>query len=285
MINGLLSGVKSFYFLTPGAYFGDIGLFDFLFVMLKVLVLKTIGIKICQVGVSYERIGPWHSKLIKYRSLFLHRHLVRDTASAAYARSIGARVDGIAPDLAFGTPDQYTSVKTKRSWLAISFRLDQSPVDVENLIEEFIGVLDRELPVHIGFKFISQVSRDAASLKQLRASIQTRKTEFVDVSHNISDCRAAYLDCCYVVGNRLHSLLIGSLSGAAPLAVIDRLSNAKIAYLFEDMQAARFIFDIRQNAGYDVSACIKNNLTPVINSDAQGVRLRELFSEIFGDET
>ncbi len=276
-----------YYFLNPGGYFGEIGRLAALASWANstlLLALVAMGVRLCHVGVSYERIGPRHSDALRRRSALLHRHLARDGLSATYGASIGMNIDGTIPDLAFGAARRETGT-LERCWLGISFRLDHDRIETTEHVSRIVRDLDEALPPSIGFKFVSQVSRDQAGLQTLSRLVRRRKSVLYDVSDSIEGCEIAYSDCSHVVGNRLHALLLGALSGATPLAVIDLRASAKIFGLFEELEATEYVFDLREDSGQLIAERIKNGEGPRIDFHREYQRLLLAFSEMFSAET
>lgn len=284
MVRDRLRGLRPYYFLNPGGYFGEISTAAAAGSLARIAILialRAMGVRVCQIGVSYERIGARHAQILRFRAALLYRHMVRDRRSARYAASVGMRVGGTMPDLAFGTAAiGEPAVKERRS-LGISFRLDQEGSETTEHVTQLIRSLDEELPPAITFKFVSQVKRDETGLRKLAEAVRRRAHVFCDVSDSIEGCEQAYSDCSYVVGNRLHALLIGALAGAAPLAAIDKASSEKVAGLFEDLGATEYLFDLAGNSGRALVACIKREDRPRIDFGKERERLVRVFSDMF----
>ena len=117
-----------YYFLSPGGYFGELSTIGMLSQLINnaiIIFLNLLGVKVVLVGVSYERLGPKYSKIMRIRSKFLHKHFVRDKQSYDYLCSLKVHCSGIMPDLAFNLkPLSYPVVHSKNSIL-FSFRSDQ----------------------------------------------------------------------------------------------------------------------------------------------------------------
>lgn len=228
-------GNDCYYFISPGGYVGERKGAQYITGLLNsaaLLAMKKIGVRIVHIGVSYERLGTWHAKLLRGRRPLITSHFTRDHDSASYGRSIGLHVDDVMPDLAFGAfgslPPPPAGI---RSEVAFSFRTDQSPETAAKL-RQLVIEIDAALPRQLPFRFICQVERDAPFLRALADAITERLCSFHDVSGDIDGCMRQYDSCTHIVSNRLHALLIGFVRGARPVPIVDPAHNQKIIGIF-----------------------------------------------------
>lgn len=238
MVLSRVAGRDAYYFVSPGGYLGEKnGVAAAVAVVNSVILgcLGSIGVRVCHVGVSFERIGSLHRRILRWRTSFMFRVLVRDFESFEYAQSIGVRVDGVAPDLAFGAA-HYRPWDRAGNALAISFRADQLDSQRSDF-EALVRRLNECLPMTVEFRFIAQVERDVRFLKQVADGLSgsARRVTFRDVHNRVDLALDAYAGCRTVVSNRLHSLLFGFLSGAAPVPIVHPHVNEKVLGLFHSI--------------------------------------------------
>ena len=229
-------GGRTAWFLGPGGYHGERSGPDLAraWAATGVLVgLHAAGARICHVGVSYERLGPHHRAVLTARGRLLHTHLVRDEASAAYARSLGIRVHGIAADLAFADPTWSSGCPADAATVALVFRSDQHATQ-EAEVADFSRRLAQAAPWVRQWRAIAQVGRDRATAAAVADAVRETGAEadLVFVDHALTAARTAHQGCTHVLGNRLHGLLLGASAGAVPIPVVDPLRQAKIRGAF-----------------------------------------------------
>src|SRR5690606_10848695 len=123
-------------------------------------LIKLIGVSIVQIGVSYDRLGQRHSKVLRQRVYTYAAHFVRDDLSYEHLVSQAIRVDGIMPDLALNRFRSPASSSESRSTIAFSFRSDKY-VDRRADIEKAIRRICTDASHEDGLVFVSQVNRDS----------------------------------------------------------------------------------------------------------------------------
>jgi polysaccharide pyruvyl transferase WcaK-like protein len=245
MITHRLQGKRCYYFLSPGGYVGEVGWKEMPSKLLNTFVLLAfvlIGIRICLVGVSYERLGSRNIRLQALRSKLLYRHFLRDRASLAYAQQSGFKTSGLMPDLAFNifshAAQNKQSLKpadVKR--VAFSFRTDQYEHQKEQVIATAKACLAL-LPERISVLLMVQVERDRPGMQALKTALESEgilDVTFVEHPHSIEDCISAYNTSDLIISNRLHALLMaGSVTGHL-LAVTGDGKNKKIEGVLEEL--------------------------------------------------
>jgi polysaccharide pyruvyl transferase WcaK-like protein len=234
---------ECYYFLNPGGYLGEykgISLFKYINVFI-LFCFKVIGIRICHLGVSYERLGNKFAKLLKIRSSFLYKHYVRDSLSIDYARNLGIKIDGQMPDLAFNLfAHGYKKRATLKS-VCFSFRSDQySAQDQE--IKELVTQVIKSFPVNTPYYLVAQVKRDIPIMQKLQTLV-------TDITHNPVELKMGYDDidatlkfyenCDIVFSNRLHVLLMAASSSSHIVACIDEKHNQKITGIMSEIDLSR----------------------------------------------
>lgn len=231
-------GEQSYLFLSPGGWIGDLdgrlNLRSWLHTGLYYL-LAGLGVRICQLGVSYEDLGPKLKLQLKARSAAMFRHLVRDTLSEQTLATLSVRSDGRAPDLAFNAFLAEAPVSV--NGITFSFRSDQYPEQGEEarlVVERILALLGTEQPVY----FVYQVEKDRAINEQLASWVRERigiPCQADDGCQRIADTQALYRRSARVVSNRLHSLLLAGSVGNRMLAAPIGVHNKKITALFQDI--------------------------------------------------
>lgn len=235
MIYARLHRKSVYYFLSPGGYVGTkpaLSLLQATVNTIVLLLLRIMGVRICHVGVSFERLCPRHARLLNVRSRFMHRVLARDPHSAEYASSLGIRVDGTMPDLAFGAAE-YRERRPPGNTVAVSFRVDQAAHQASKVVE-LVKRLDDAISEDIAFKFVAQVARDEQFMKKLSEATYKsgRRVELVTTFDDVDRAFEAFDGCRAVFSNRLHALLMGVMNGVVPVAVVDSDVNEKVLNLF-----------------------------------------------------
>lgn len=287
LLRARLTGGEVYYFLSPGGYSGEVSLPRLFSAWINTAILyglNAIGVRVCHLGPSYERIGPTFLRILRARSKILHRHVVRDWASFSLLTELGVQVHGRMPDLAFGSVPSIPPATTKRQAIALSFRTDQYP-DQKAQCEKIALHVDRIMPVTIPIKVVSQVGRDTPFAKRIYSRLleSGRPVTLLETSADILGCYNAYRDCRVVISNRLHALLIGSMSGASPIAIVDPDHNAKVIGLFEDCDLSSNIIsvrDMRINETLEILLRCDDEL-PSINGAVQYLELDRAIRAVF----
>lgn len=278
-----LMGARCYYFLIPGGLNGEKSLRGFLAGVVSTAILAALsvaGVKVCQVGVSLERIGPRHAKLLRWRSRFMHRFLVRDPISFSYGRRLGVEVQDTIPDLAFNLPRSESAGALD---IAFSFRTDKDPSS-EQPFRDLVELVTTRAGPSVTFRFIAQVARDAKFMEDLANSTRLRfpgRVYFTDCHRSIDDAFFEYRKCRSVVSNRLHALLLGIHAGATPVAVINSELDQKISGLFSEIDLAEQIVHLEDVARVELDALLTNKVS--MGGD-QARDLSAKFSEIFSEK-
>lgn len=277
MLSRRLQGQRVYYFLSPGGYHGEVDRKAWFIGWLRNLLLAIftlMGVRICLTGVSYERIGPRHANLLSARSRLLQVHLVRDSNSLAYAAELGIQAQGIMPDLSFGSASSVGLVAraASQSGIALSFRTDQYETqltDIVTFLRKLVVMVENTRP----WKIVVQVERDSKHAEVIAATIQdvVEEVQIQYVHDSFERARDAYLDVSYVIGNRLHSLLLGASASAVPIPAVDYNFNEKISNVFSDLRLSHYVHAlsdpdtpteiaaiINQNKGVDVAHQVSN---------------------------
>ncbi|MGA0545272.1 hypothetical protein ACO2Q1_08360 [Brevundimonas sp. VNH65] len=185
------AGRRPFYFLSPGGYTGDVtGFLKRGANLVALAMLRMLGVRLVQVGTSYDNLSTRHAWLLRMRSKLLWAHHVRDSESLGYGRSLGMNVHGVMPDLAFNIFDQDTGDRAMTGKAAICFRSDQYPdqlAEVEQIVTRHLIQSFSSLVI------VVQVDRDivgATKLKSSLAQLGYRQVEIEVCAHDLKACAA-----------------------------------------------------------------------------------------------
>lgn len=248
MVGRRLQGKRAYYFLLPGGLGGGRSTRQFIFGKLNTVLiatLKLIGVRVCQVGISYDGLDQRYASILRGRVPFMYSHAVRDTFSHKHATDLGIRVDEIVPDLAFGLFEQPVLVNASRGAIALSFRADKyrnRMPEIEALVRTVVAGANGST-----VKFVAQVGRDAQfmrDLMEMARSVAGSTLEYHVCTDDIEAARAIYSDCRVIYSNRLHGLLLAMSAGVVPVAVVDRKADVKIVGVFDSMGMGSQIADL-----------------------------------------
>ncbi len=287
MITRRLKKHPCYYFLSPGGYVGELSYKDVLTRIINTLVLllfSLIGIRICLVGVSYERLGPRNIFMQKIRSRLLYRHFLRDKTSIEYAKNNGIKVNGIMPDLAFNIFTyelKEQQVKAIPEHVAFSFRTDQYEAQKEQVFQTVEALLEM-LDQSTNYTLVSQVGRDREGMFELKALIEDKTgspISFVDGADSIDKCTKAYSACDLVISNRLHSLLIGVSVIGHLVAVTGEGKNKKIEGVLAEIDSE----DLRIPAGEMSKDELETIVKAALAKTVDGRKLHNTLQKVFKD--
>ena len=282
-----LSGGTPVFLLKPGAYLGPLGLSvpkAFIILCLQ-LGMRLMGIKICHIGVSYERLSGPHRFFLRVRSRLLFAHYVRDEASFDYARTHGFTPDGILPDLALNIYDSHARQSEQIRRIGVSFRTDQYSEQLDHVLTFLQWLIETVGRKNIdGFVMVAQVERDIAPMTVASRMIDTQfgiDTKVVECHENLASCEAAYDECDFIVSNRLHSLLIGGNQCPRILACITPFYNRKIIGLFDALDLDRHVIEIDAMDEVETAKALQYSMAHGFDGRKAAQKLDEGVQEIF----
>jgi polysaccharide pyruvyl transferase WcaK-like protein len=231
-----------YFFLNPGGLGQSLSLKSKISTYINNVLLhfyKLIGVKVCQVGVSFDKMNRTELLLQKMRSNALHKLYVRDNGSHKYLSENNFKLSGVYPDLAFYLcDDEFLNYNNENNnSVCFSFRVDENNLDLHNL-QLFLDEANSYFDDSYCFIFLSQVDRDNIFMKDIHkwfSENYLRNSEMFICSDNIDINSDVYKKCKYIFSNRLHVLLLGASNGACPVAVISKGYNKKIENLFLDI--------------------------------------------------
>ncbi|MBK0053475.1 polysaccharide pyruvyl transferase family protein [Stenotrophomonas sp. S39] len=231
-----MHGLRSFYSLIPGGINGEKSTGSYLSGIVYNLALRIMslfGIVTVQMGVSYDKLGVRHQKLVRGRARALSYHFVRDSQTDEYCRERGITHSGVAPDLAFLIfPDASEKASGRR--LAFSFRTDRGG---RALIEKIGRMIAASFAADTDIVLVSQVARDTPGMLELQEFLSSlgMKCDFEDVTYSLDAASKVYSTCSVIYSNRLHALLLAASNGVAPCPVISAQVDRKISGIFLDL--------------------------------------------------
>lgn len=248
-----MKGNSCYVFLSPGGWIGELdGRLNLRSWGHTALyhMLSWAGVRICQMGVSYEDIGPKLGWQLRVRSPAMYRHYVRDVLSRKVMEERGVRIDGICPDLAFHAFG--TEVKeTNPDAVTFSFRAEQYAGQIDD-IKRFIAMYFQACGTGQPVYFVTQVKKDEPVNRELADWVGKTYGIPVNVddgSHDILATEQLYKRSNVVVSNRLHSLLLAGSVGNAMVAAPIGSHNKKIRALFEDIGLKDHVYESASQEG------------------------------------
>lgn len=287
MLGMSLKNKKCYYFLSPGGYFGSLTIKSFVSSWINTLVLSVftfLNVKICHVGVSYERLSPIYVFLLRFRTNnILHAHYLRDEMSANYAKSKNIKFHKIMPDLAFNIfPDECEVDDDSIKKVCLSFRVDQKNIQ-KNSVLRFLEMLNDHLADDVEILLYSQVTRDSEFMKSIRREniFEKKKISFVDVSQlTLSEATQVLQSCDLVLSNRLHVLLLGAAAGTKVLSCTSDHINKKIEGVVKDLKLKNSIKLDHLDEIVDLENVLRGNAIQEVGY-VQKTMLKKKFKSLF----
>jgi polysaccharide pyruvyl transferase WcaK-like protein len=253
MLMARLRGRRCFWFLVPGhktlgsrpvsplsAWMRD----------LPLLLASAFGVRICQLGASFDGLSATQLKAWTRRRRRLFVLSPRDSISANYLESRGIRCDPCIPDLAFNlfvhaSPHHDRRAGPDRA-VCISFRTDQY-AGQENDAMSVARAVWRATPCDTRWTAVAQVARDACPMQAILRRLKESQLEIepvLDLHDDVDACLAHYRESSLVVSNRLHVLLMAASQGARILAVAAGPGGAKLRGMLRDVGLEGAILDM-----------------------------------------
>jgi hypothetical protein len=254
MLLARLRGRRCLWFLTPGAVSGGCkasGRLSRWVRDLPLLWASMLGVRICQIGVSFGGMSADHLSVWRRRRKYLSVLSPRDTISVEYLERCGLRCDGCVPDLAFNLFVRDGASGEGPAGLqgtaGFSFRTDQYPgqaEEVAGLARAICHAAGREMR----WIPVVQVARDLPGMETLRATLHgcgVSVAPVLECHHDLEYCFRIYRGVSPVVSNRLHVLLMAASQGSRILAVAGGPTGSKIEGVFRDLGMSEALVDPR----------------------------------------
>lgn len=284
MVRALLRGDRPYYFFLPGGLFGEFGRLQLAkkaLALLPLRVLRLLGVRLCHVGPSFERIGPNYIAHLRRRRPLLHAFYVRDARSLRLLETSAVGCDGLLPDLAFNLFDGPSAVPAAGSDVCFSFRTDQHADQFDacmTMVERVVDALPEGARCHVAV----QVERDRPGMEAIRDRLQARlgtPVELFQETRDIARMQDFYRDMGVVVSNRLHVLLLGASVCGRLVACVDE-KNQKISGLLETLGRGDLVLPMPQATSDAVRTALA---APPLDGRAEQAKLAEGFRTIFAD--
>lgn len=280
-------GKKCWLFLSPGGWIGEMdGRLNLRswFHSLLYYALSGCGVRVCQLGVSYEDLGPKLSLLLSTRSRAIDYHFVRDCGSQKLMEALPVRIDGLCPDLAFNAYNNCSHAGNPEA-TTFSFRIDQYPEQIDD-VKNFIAFFMTEYGLSRPIYFVSQVKKDTEANEKLAQWFEKRfgiQTAANIGSVSIFETEQLYQRSNIIVSNRLHSLLLAGSVGNAMIAAPIGPQNTKTISLFHDIGLANCVFSATDEASDQES--VRNRLIKSQQHVYTGITeiqtLQTIFASVF----
>lgn len=189
--------------------------------------------KIC--GASVKRYGNCCSNAIATQTpvdrMLVDEYYLRSQASVEYAMGFcGSKRVHYIPDLAFLLHYYVGKPREKKNVIAFNVRLAS---DNELLKKASIDLINHCVSIGYSIEIYFQVHSDYEIAKEIYECVAAPQVKFHEEVVWYDDLDF-YLDKRYVISNRLHSLLIGSVYGAIPIGLMENDPKLlKIKHVFE----------------------------------------------------
>jgi len=282
MVLRRLAGHRVYHFFIPGGMRGEYSRHQFFRKCVSLLpyyALSLLGARFCQVGLSFESLGPRHTAYLRLRNRVMHAFHVRDRGSSELLTSLGVAHCGLLPDLAFNTFESGRREIRPTAAACFSFRTDQHLEQLEDCYEAMQRAI-RALPKQTRYFLVVQVERDRAGMETIRARLRDElgiEARIHQETRDIERLRDFYRGMDVVISNRLHVLLLGAGVGARSIAYVDE-ANQKISGMFETIGRADLV--LRRDDSGDSKVSLALVAEPV-DGGAQQAALSKGFAQIF----
>ena len=177
-------------------------------------MLRLIDVPFCRVGNCCSTIASRGQRAYFNDTTAIY---VRSYDSVKYIKTLGFQNVSYIPDLAFLFKNRIP-VFPKKKIAVLSFR--KVKTDENKFIDWLRLCIDNLLHNGYNVELVFQVKKDEAFTRSIYNQIKSENVKFVD-ELLWYDSLDYYADKSIVISNRLHSLLIGAVYGAVPLAYID----------------------------------------------------------------
>lgn len=253
MLMARLRGRRCFWFLVPGhKTLGSrpVSPLSECLRDLPLLLASACGVRICQLGASFDGLSTSELKAWTRRRRRLFLLSPRDSASAKYLESHGIRCDPCIPDLAFNlfvhAPPYHDRRAGPDRTVCISFRSDQYAGQEDDAVAVTRAVW-RSVSRDTRWTSVAQVARDVGAMESVLRRLQDSQVQVepvLDLHADVESCLAFYRDVSLVVSNRLHVLLMAASQGARILAVAEGPGRAKLRGMLGDIGLEGAILDM-----------------------------------------
>lgn len=275
-----------YWFLMPGAITAGgrrEGRFRSLLRDVPLWLAALIGVRVCQVGVSFGELSNSRIAVWRRRRRYLFRLSPRDQMSATSLRSGGIAPDPVIPDLSFelfstSSPALHNRPSLPRT-ACLSFRTDQYASQLDEVAAVAHAVCRNSTP-DTTWRPLVQVARDRPGMECIRSRLTESGFALPpveDLHFDVERCLEFYRGQSLVVSNRLHALLMGASQGARILAVAEGPGGDKLRGILFDLGLQEALVDLR---------CLTRAGTTAqpgmfVDGRSQREQLRIAFDELF----
>jgi len=218
--------------------------------LLCIIVLRTLGVKVCCFGVSFNEDKQSSLALLKWQ-LFSHIGV----RSKKLTEQLRAKLNNVfyCPDLAM-LLDRGEDVDRRESWgkyVVVSVRenIPQfSGGNYSKTLKEAIKTIVNQLDQFETVVILAQVERDCAFMTELNDYLlsSNKKTVILPQALNEKEVCGIYSAADYVISNRLHVLLLAIINGAA-IVTLTHENHFKLKNVLADLGLLETFIDITSN--------------------------------------
>jgi polysaccharide pyruvyl transferase WcaK-like protein len=234
---------KSFRNVLSGCYFS---------------VLNVLGVKIIKIGFSIGPIGKAIACSEKFRALFTHHYLVRDSMSLRLSQDIGIQKAALFPDLAwlYALPKAVKPAEKRKVILSFRHAVTASGADDLYLtkLKQHLFAMLKSLDDTYEVEVVYQVKRDYDFAKVLFEELGKEiRLSFNEVQVSLENAGEVYGSGVCVLTNRLHVALLSYKYGALPLILTDAKDHLKIKGIYEDANAGALMLDVNSGLNENIT--------------------------------
>lgn len=219
-------------------------------------IYKLFGVKVIRIGITLGPISHLLALTEVFRSFFIYKYLVRDTASLNLCHKIGIKKAELCPDMSWLYKINTSRKLNETNNVVVNLRnstLDEY-VDnkyIENIIskcEQILYTIKKSFNNELNIIVTYQVSGDKEFSLIIFNRLKNKfNVKFVPSQMNLDDVEKYYGKARYNISNRMHSLLLGYKFGALPIALIDIKEHIKITSAFYDSGLSELLIDVNSN--------------------------------------
>lgn len=199
--------------------------------------LKKQGCRILRFGFSS---GPYD--IFNLFSEFVYTtayksYAVRDSASYSLGKKYFFRNLVQMPDLAWSFKNSSQAMNNNpESYVVLSFRSNKfGSVHSSEYLQPIIEHLKQILPADKKIKIVYQVKYDQQPAKEIYNSLlEFNNVEFLDEKLDLQTAADLYKNADYIISNRLHVLLLGTIQQVLAFPLVISGDNDKIINIYKD---------------------------------------------------
>jgi len=228
---------KKYIFLNPGGEAGELSISHFIKKLLglsRFLLIKSFGVSIIRIGVSYNNLGKFHTFYLGLFSKLITKHYVRDKISFNELKNKNIKVDGIVPDLAFLLEYKDSNYSPNKKVL-VSIR------EYKNIGKDKVYEYLKNLIQEDSWDWSYQVDSDKNYIEDV-LFYSNNKQKVKDLTLSITETKKFYSQYEYIITNRLHVLLLSASVGCKTIALLGKNENKKIEGILQDLKLNNLVY-------------------------------------------